>query len=86
MKFKVKGEVKGELDIKRCDLPGLKIEGNCLNCGAKIREEWDKDAFNYPIAGEINDYYLPCHECDTCNIIKLQFDISVKVKGYGIDS
>jgi len=58
--IKIIGQPHGGLPIKRCHLPGVKLEVECPNCTETWLAEFDGDDFNYPDMNEINKLNFIC--------------------------
>lgn len=56
----VNDTVKGSLDIKRMNLPGVVVEDDCPKCGKKWTFNGKTDYVSYPILGDKINLYGWC--------------------------
>jgi hypothetical protein len=61
---KVIGSMDDQLDIKRCHLPGIKIEDNCPSCLKPVHWDGDSDYVSYPKVNSPIDFHFYCADCD----------------------
>lgn len=78
--IKFTGKPKGELDLKRCYLPGVKTTYTCPahDCGHTWKEDFDGDNFGYPVMNKKMDLYCQCPECDLEWEEKVIFNVSIE--------
>lgn len=62
--MKITGTIKGELDIKRCYLPGLKISQKCPHCSSEVKFDGDYEYIGFPDAGVPFQLTMYCRECN----------------------
>jgi hypothetical protein len=70
--------VAGTEMAKRFDLPGLKLEEDCPECGNHVVKDF-KDALSYPIVGQPEQVYLYCNECEHEWPVSIIIDIAVSL-------
>lgn len=64
---RVEGTARGELDVKRCYLPGLTIRSQCSQCpkcGAAYAADLSDQYLSYPKVGEPEGWGCYCSKDD----------------------
>lgn len=93
MTTKIIGKAKGELDVKRFYIPGVKIESKCPKCGTKYVKDLERDYFFEPSVNQPQDFHFECEKevpknkggirCDSLQgrdiyLCKEEWDVPVK--------
>lgn len=60
----ITGTMKGELDVKRFYMPGVKIKCKCPACGAPWEMDMALDYLSYPSAGKPTNASGYCGKCE----------------------
>lgn len=55
------GRATGELNIKRCYLPGMAIEATCPECGRRVTDNLGGRYLSYPTVGEWVTHDMYCY-------------------------
>lgn len=74
--LKITGKLKGELEIKRMYLEGIKIKIICPNCNA---EQLFDQYLSYPDINTPFGISMFCGSCEHEWIEKVQLDVKLKV-------
>ena len=77
--MKVTGKPEGELDIKRCYLPGVVLEGPCPKCGEPVVKDFEEDYLSYPNVNEPVEATCFCGECGHKWTVTLRLNVTLEV-------
>jgi hypothetical protein len=79
--MQVQGTVKPgiELEIKRCYLPGVSLEGTCPKCGAPYARDCEDDYLSYPTVNEPFKETCYCAKCQHEWKVTLRLTITLEV-------
>ncbi len=73
--MKIKGKLKGELEIKRFYLEGLEISEKCPKCGKEI---FINDYLSYPKMNDVEKIWFYCDDCDFEFGKRIRLNISIE--------
>lgn len=59
---KITGKAKGQLDIKRFNVPGIKIHSECPKCGTSQHKDLSSDYFFEPSINKTQKFNFYCEE------------------------
>jgi len=62
--MKIEGTFSGELDIKRCYLPGVTLTDTCKKCGHEVTNDYESEYLSYPKVGTPTEISLYCPTCN----------------------
>jgi hypothetical protein len=75
VKVTVEGEVQGQLDVKRFQLPGLTVRGECPECSKPFALDLKSHYLSYPTVGTPVTVHTCCEHCDR----EFAFDVTVRL-------
>lgn len=79
MALKITPPESGTLEIKRCYIPGLKVETNCPSCGTVLVRDYAHDRyFSYPVINAPSDLWFNCPECDCEWSIRVELRLTLE--------
>ena len=79
--MKIIGKPKGEINVKRFYISGVKITGKCCHCDENIYQDLDGDGISYPLLNKDYIYTLICDNCQESMWVNLKFKLTEKVTG-----
>ncbi len=65
-------------EMKRCYIPGAKIETACPKCGAKFHRDFDDEYLMNP--GEREQVSFFCDKCEENYLVNIKIEVKVKIK------
>jgi hypothetical protein len=79
--MRVEGTATGELDVKRCYLPGVVLRSQCPKCSADYAEDMAHHYLSYPKVGKPEAYGCYCRN-EACGHeweVMLRLDVTLSV-------
>lgn len=87
MDSKIKGKIKGEIDVKRFYLPGIIVESKCPKCEHLHEVNMSTQYLSHPVINEPETIGFYCEEdtitentyCDTDWEVKIKLSMEVEL-------